>query len=87
MKYAIRQLNKSDDDVIKYYCIDIERFKNIPNSVYFICNSKLAKEGYLNICKALHREPNYIYLPQNFPHLYRNGNEEKWIEIIKKYSI
>lgn len=80
MKFAIRKLGSPYDNDIKNYCLDIESFRNIPNSVYFICNSRLAEQGYLEICKNLGREINYSFLSQ------RMAKKVEWIETIKKHS-
>ena len=77
MKYAIRKKNSPYDEDIKYYNLDIESFRNLSDSVYFICNSKLAQEGYEKICEELGREINGIYLSQ------RRARKIDWVKEIE----
>ena len=84
MKYAIRKSDSSRDDGIQYACLDVENFSYAPTSAYFICNSKLAETGYLQICNQLLRQPNHEYLAQSWQHLYKNDTKTKWIETIKR---
>lgn len=78
MKSAIRVKESPYDSDIKYYSLDVDSFKNIPDSVYFICNSKLAEDGYKQICEKLGRKDNHILLSQ------RRAKKTEWIDNIKR---
>ncbi len=82
MKFALRLKDSSEDLDIKYFTLDVESFKNLPNSVHFICNSRLAEDGYLEICKRLNRKPNYEYLTQFWMKLDKNA----WVNSIRTHT-
>ena len=80
MKHVIRTNGSSSDDDIKYYCLDIESFKKIQESVNIVCNSRLAEAKYKEICEKLGREDKHIFLSQ------RSTIKEVWIETIKRLA-
>lgn len=89
MKKAIRKKDSYKDTDILFYSLDIESFRNVPENVYFICNSKLAKEGLEEICKELNRNIvegiNYHYRPQRLYSTEQKENRLKWIEEIRNH--
>lgn len=78
IKYVIRTKGSSSDDDIKYYCLDVDSFKKIPDSACVICNSRLAEEKYKEICEMSGCEDKHIFLSQ------RSAIKEVWIDTIKR---
>lgn len=77
MKYAIRKNDSPYDNDILYYSLDLEGFALVPKDAVFICNSRLAEQGYLQVCETLKIQPNYVYLSQ------RGTRKEKWLQTLK----
>lgn len=77
IKYAIRKKDSPYDADIKYYTLDVESFKNIKNAK-FICNSIFARDSFIEICKQLNINPNFVYLSQ------RMDTKKLWLETINK---
>lgn len=92
VKNAIRVRGSSSDQDISYYSLDNDSFekifKIIRDDTFFICNSRMAENGYKKICKDSEpkRVANYKYIAQYL----RAGaekkekNEKDWIETIQK---
>lgn len=78
MKHAIRKKDSPYDNDITYYSLDKEGFGQVPKNACFICNSRLAEKGYLQICEILDVTPNYIYLSQ------RGTPKKEWLKYLKK---
>lgn len=77
IEYAIRKDNSPADKDIKYYTLDTEVFTKNTKAKY-ICNSIMARNCFLEICKTLNLELNYIYLSQ------RHATKKEWIDEIRK---
>ena len=75
IKSAIRKNDSPYDKDIKYYTLDTEVFKTNTTALY-ICNSKFAEEGFIQICKELNLNLNYLYLSQ------RHDTKQSWLSAI-----
>ncbi len=76
IKCAIRRNDSPYDNDIKYYTIDKECFQKNKDAVY-VCNSVLAQNCFLEICKELGFELKHIYLSQ------RKDTKALWLETIR----
>ena len=78
MKNAIRKNDSPYDNDIVYYSLDIDGFSCIPKNAFAICNSRLAEQGYNQICEILKIQPRYKYLSQ------RGSTKKEWMETFAK---
>ena len=74
MKNAIRKNDSPYDNDILCYSLDIEGFSCIPKNAFVICNSRLAEQGYNQICEILKIQPKYKYLSQ------RGSTKKEWLD-------
>ena len=77
MKYVIRPKNSSADKEIIAYSLDCGAFDCVPTSATIICNSILTEKCYMEICTAIGKKENHLYLSQ------RRSPKEDWIKAIR----
>lgn len=89
IKKAIHKSGQEDscyDNDIEYYCLDYQSFQDLPDKVFFICNSKMAQECFEEICKEINRQdytqkPRSNYLPQRGI----GSSKENWLKAISQF--